>query len=36
MSSSASAPTSYSFLMEAQGPDGKWAPMMESTNTKAP
>ena len=30
------SPTSYSFLMEAQGPDGKWAPMMESTNTKAP
>src|SRR6478735_10953278 len=28
------SPTSYSFLMEAQGPDGKWAPMMESTNTK--
>jgi hypothetical protein len=30
------SPTSYTFLMEAQGPDGKWAPMMESTNTKAP
>ena len=29
------SPTSYSFLMEAQSPDGKWAPMMETTNTKA-
>jgi hypothetical protein len=28
------SPTSYNFLMEAQAPDGKWAPMMESTNTK--
>ena len=28
------SPTNYGFLMEAQGPDGKWAPMMESTNTK--
>ena len=30
------SPTSYSFVMEAQGPDGKWARMMESTNTKMP
>jgi hypothetical protein len=29
------SPTSYSFLMEMQGPDGKWMPMMESKNTKA-
>jgi Protein of unknown function (DUF1579) len=29
------SPTEYSFLMEAQGPDGKWMPMMESKNTKA-
>lgn len=28
------SPTSYTFLMEAQGPDGKWLPMMESKNTK--
>ena len=28
------SPTSYSFKMEMQGSDGKWAPMMESTNTK--
>ncbi len=28
------SPTEYSFRMEMQGPDGKWAPMMESTNTK--
>jgi hypothetical protein len=29
------SPTSYTFLMEMQGPDGKWMPMMESRNTKA-
>jgi hypothetical protein len=28
------SPTSYTFRMEMQGPDGKWAPMMESKNTK--
>ena len=28
------SPTKYTFKMEMQGPDGKWAPMMESTNTK--
>jgi hypothetical protein len=28
------SPTSYSFRMEMQGPDGKWAPVMESKNTK--
>jgi hypothetical protein len=28
------SPTSYTFKMEAQGPDGKWAPMMESKATK--
>jgi hypothetical protein len=28
------SPTSYSFRMDMQGPDGKWAPMMESKNTK--
>ncbi|HEX6104869.1 MAG TPA: DUF1579 family protein [Gemmatimonadales bacterium] len=28
------SPTSYTFRMEMQGPDGKWMPMMESTNTK--
>ena len=28
------SPTAYSFLMEFQGPDGKWAPVMESKNTK--
>src|SRR5215212_170615 len=28
------SPTSYSFKMDMQGPDGKWMPMMESTNTK--
>ena len=28
------SPKSYSFKMEMQGPDGKWAPMMESMNTK--
>jgi hypothetical protein len=28
------SPTAYSFRMEAQGPDGKWTPMMESKNTK--
>jgi hypothetical protein len=26
--------TSYSFKMDMQGPDGKWAPMVESMNTK--
>ena len=29
------SPTSYTFRMEMQGPDGKWMPMMESKNTKA-
>jgi hypothetical protein len=29
------SPTAYTFTMELQGPDGKWAPMMESKNTKA-
>ena len=28
------SPDSYTFKMETQGPDGKWAPMMESKNTK--
>jgi hypothetical protein len=28
------SPTSYSFRMDMQGPDGKWAPVMESKNTK--
>jgi uncharacterized protein DUF1579 len=28
------SPTSYSFKMDMQGPDGKWMPMMESKNTK--
>jgi uncharacterized protein DUF1579 len=28
------SPTSYSFRMDIQGADGKWTPMMESTNTK--
>jgi hypothetical protein len=28
------SPTSYTFRMEMQGPDGKWMPMMESRNTK--
>jgi hypothetical protein len=27
-------PKSYTFRMEFQGPDGKWVPAMESTNTK--
>ena len=26
--------TSYTFRMDMQGPDGKWAPVMESKNTK--
>jgi hypothetical protein len=29
------SPTAYTFRMEIQGPDGKWAPMMESRTTKA-
>lgn len=29
------SPTEYSFKMEMQGPDGKWAPMMEAKSTKA-
>lgn len=29
------SPTAYTFTMEMQGPDGKWAPFMESRNTKA-
>jgi hypothetical protein len=28
------SPTSYTFKMEIQGPDGKWAPIMESKSTK--
>jgi hypothetical protein len=28
------SPTAYTFRMEAQGPDGKWVPMMETRNTK--
>jgi len=28
------SPTAYSFTMEMQGPDGKWAPMVESKNSK--
>ena len=28
------SPTTYTFRIEAQGPDGKWAQMMESKNTK--
>jgi hypothetical protein len=28
------SPTEYTFRMEMQGPDGKWAPMVESKNTK--
>jgi len=28
------SPTSYTFKMETQGPDGKWVPTMESKNTK--
>jgi hypothetical protein len=28
------SPKSYSFRMEFQGPDGKWMPAVESTNTK--
>ena len=28
------SPTAYTFKMEIQGADGKWAPMMESKNTK--
>jgi hypothetical protein len=28
------SPTTYTFTMEAQGPDGKWAQVMESKNTK--
>jgi hypothetical protein len=29
------SPTAYSFSMEMQGPDGKWAPMMQAKSTKA-
>lgn len=29
------SPTSYTFTMEMQGPDGKWMPLMEAKNTKA-
>jgi len=29
------SPSAYTFTMEMQGPDGKWAPMMESKSTKA-
>ena len=28
------SPTAYTFTMEMQGPDGKWAPMVESKNSK--
>jgi hypothetical protein len=28
------SPAAYTFRMELQGPDGKWASMMESKNTK--
>ncbi len=28
------SPTAYTFLMELQGPDGKWVPFMESKNSK--
>jgi hypothetical protein len=28
------SPTFYTFTMEMQGADGKWAPLMESKNTK--
>lgn len=28
------SPTVYTFTMELQGPDGKWAPLMESKSTK--
>ena len=28
------SPTAYTFLMEFMGPDGKWAPLMESKLTK--
>ena len=28
------SPTAYTFMMELQGPDGKWAPLMESKSTK--
>lgn len=28
------SPTAYTFRMEMQGPDGKWAPAMESKNAK--
>jgi hypothetical protein len=28
------SPTSYTFKMDMQGPDGKWMPVMESKNTK--
>jgi hypothetical protein len=29
------SPAAYSFVMEMQGPDGKWAPAAESKSTKA-
>jgi hypothetical protein len=28
------SPTSYTFRLEMQGPDGKWMPMVETKNTK--
>jgi Protein of unknown function (DUF1579) len=28
------SPSAYTFLLEVQGPDGKWAPVVESKNTK--
>lgn len=28
------SPTEYTFKMEMQGPDGKWAPMMQATSKK--
>jgi Protein of unknown function (DUF1579) len=29
------SPSAYTFKLELQGPDGKWAPMMEAKSTKA-
>ena len=28
------SPTAYTFMLEIQGPDGKWAPMIEAKSTK--
>ena len=30
------SPTQHTFRMEFAGPDGKWMPVMEAKNTKAP